>query len=44
VVPRQLSTDSIPDIDQEVASSHELAVPDQPDIGSAADDFRSALD
>jgi DNA recombination protein RmuC len=44
VVPRQLSTDSITDIDQEVASSDELAVPDQPDIGSAADDFRSALD
>ena len=43
-VPRQISSDSLPVDEQEEGLNVDHILPDQPDIGSAADDFRSALD
>ena len=43
-VPRQISSDSLPVVEQEAAAGDDLAVPDHPDISAAADDFRSALE
>lgn len=44
-IPRELTLEASPLVaEQEVPSIEDLATPEQPDIGSAADDFRSALD
>ena len=44
-VPRELTLEASPlSAEQEVPAIGDLATLEQPDIGSAADDFRSALD
>jgi len=44
-VPRELTLEASPlSAEQEVPAIGDLATLEQPDIGSAADDFRSALE
>ena len=43
-VPRELSAESLPMLEQAAGEEEKFTVVDEPDVGSAADDLRSALE